>query len=97
MLHHVAVPLHPSPRVDHLVEEGDLLDGVDGVEVVYYPDAMLSEVCSDALPPVDVIIARTGLGFLQHGTLDLPYISLSDLTCLTHFGPFLLPMKLVEL
>ena len=63
---------------------------------MFDPDAMLSEVCSDALPPVDVIIARTGLGSLKHGSLDLP-LSHSDLTCLTHFGPFLLPMKLVEL
>ena len=69
MLHHVAVPLLPSPGVGHLLEEGDLLDGVDGVEIMCDPDAMLSEVCSDALPPVDVIIARTGLGFLQDSSL----------------------------
>ena len=81
MLHHITVPLHPCPGVDHLVNEGDVLDGVDGVQIVFDPDAMLSEVCSDALPPVDVIIARTGLGFLQHSSLTRhprpPSISLS--------------------
>ena len=69
MLHHVAVPLLPSPGVGHLLEEGDLLDGVDGVEIMFDPDAMLSEVGSHALPPVDVIIPRTGLGFLQNSSL----------------------------
>ena len=96
MLHHVAVPLLPSPGVGHLLEEGDLLDGVDGVEIMFDPDAMLSEVCSHALPPVDVIIARTGLSFLQHFSFRTHPTPLT-LTCRTHFGPFLLPMKLVEL
>ena len=82
MLHHITVPLHPCPGVDHLVNEGDVLDGVDGVQIVFDPDAMLSEVCSDALPPVDVIIARTGLGFLQDSSLTRhpPYISPSPVS-----------------
>ena len=80
----MAVPLLARPGVHHLVDEGDLLDGVDGVEVVFDPDAMLSEVCSDALSPVDVVVARTVLSFLQHSSLtntsqDLP-ISPSDLS-----------------
>ena len=66
MLHHIAVPLHACPGVDHLVDEGDLLDGVDGVEIMFDPDAVLSEVGGDTLPPVNVIIAGTGLSVLQH-------------------------------
>ena len=96
MLHHIAVPLHACPGVDHLVDEGDLLDGVDGVEIMFDPDAVLSEVSGDTLPPVDVIIARTGLSFLQHFSFRTHPTPLT-LTCRTHFGPFLLPMKLVEL
>ena len=69
MLHNIAVPLHACPGVDHLVDEGDLLDGVDGVEIMFDPDAVLSEVSGDTLPPVDVIIARTGLSVLQHLSL----------------------------
>ena len=65
MLHHVAVALLASPGVHHLVHEGDLLDGVDGVEIMFDSDAVLSEVCGDALFPVDGLVARTGLCLLE--------------------------------
>ena len=65
MLHHVAVPLLSRPGVHQLVDEGDLLDGVDGVEIVLDPDAVLLELRGDALLPVDGEVPGASLRVLQ--------------------------------
>lgn len=84
MLHHVAVALLASPGVDHLVHEGDLLDGVDGVEVVLDPDAMLPELRGDALPSINGEVAGTVWGLLQHSSVLLTRLLLISLSHLSH-------------
>ena len=97
MLHHVAVPLLSRPGVHQLVDEGDLLDGVDGVEIVLDPDAVLLELRGDALLPVDGEVPGASLRVLQLSLSQTRDPAQSLSTCRTHLGPFLFPMKLVVL
>ena len=65
MLHHVAVPHGARLGVDQLVNEGNLLDGIDSVQMVFDPHAVLLELRGDGLPPVDGVVARAELRVLQ--------------------------------
>ena len=86
MLHHVAVALLASPGVDHLVHEGDLLDGVDGIEVVLDPDAMLPELRGDALPSINGEVAGTVWGLLQHSSVLLTRHSNINISPVAHIS-----------
>ena len=61
----MAGPPGARPWVHQLLDEGNFLDGIDGVQVMFDGDAVLPELRSDTLLPVDGFPYRAVFRVLQ--------------------------------
>ena len=84
-------PPGARPRVHQLLDEGNFLDGVDGVQVMFDGDAVLLELRGDTLLPVDGFPYRAVFRVLQQNTASL---ASDHVTAIMYLSPALWSISL---